>query len=184
MADTVEDPQLHNGVAQGESETQQHLTPEPQSDHDPQLQTEAKLTDEIPEIETDSKPEEVQFEVTETKPEEVQSEVTDSKPEEVQSQVIDAKPEEVETKEIDAKAEVNDVDLSPGGSGEISIRPTEADQETTHTVLKKEDEGNKTFTMRELLSELKSEEGDGTPHSSVSPYRFLSLFFFKPFLFI
>lgn len=151
MADTVEDPQLHNGVAQGESETQQHLTPEPQSD---QLQTEAKLTDEIPEIETDSKPEEVQ------------------------SQVIDdAKPEE-----IDAKAEVNDVDLSPGGSGEISIRPTEADQET---VLKKEDEGNKTFTMRELLSELKSEEGDGTPHSSVSPYRFLSLslfFFFKPFL--
>uniref|UniRef100_A0A1J3CA27 UDP-N-acetylglucosamine--peptide N-acetylglucosaminyltransferase subunit n=1 Tax=Noccaea caerulescens TaxID=107243 RepID=A0A1J3CA27_NOCCA len=171
MADTVEDPQLHNGVAQGESETQQHLTPEPQSDHDPQLQTEAKLTDEIPEIETDSKPEEVQFEVTDTKPEEVQSEVTDSKPEEVQSQVIDdAKPEEVESKEIDAKAEVNDVDLSPGGSGEISIRPTEADQETTHTVLKKEDEGNKTFTMRELLSELKSEEGDGTPHSSVSPY--------------
>lgn len=149
MADnTVEDPQLHNGAPPGESETEQHPTPESQSDHDPQLQTEAKLTDDIPVIETDAKPEELQ------------SEITDSKPEQVQS-------------------EVNDVDLSPGGLEEIPIRSTEADQEssthqTTHSVIKKEDEGNKTFTMRELLSELKSEEGDGTPHSSVSPFRFLS----------
>ncbi|ESQ46745.1 hypothetical protein EUTSA_v10027708mg [Eutrema salsugineum] len=161
MADTVEDPQLHNGEAPVEPETEQHPIAEPQSDHHHQLQTEAKLTDETPELETDAKPEEVQ---SDAKPEEVQS---DAKPEEVQS---DAKPEEVQS---DAKPEINDVDLSPGGSEEIPIRSTEVDQEssTTHSsVIKKEDEGNKTFTMRELLSELKSEEGDGTPHSSVSPF--------------
>ncbi|EOA16379.1 hypothetical protein CARUB_v10004529mg [Capsella rubella] len=151
MADTVEEPQLHNGTTPGESETEQNPTPEP------------KLTGEISEIETDATPEEVQSEV---KTEEVQSEVTDAKPEEVLSEV---KPEEVQSVVTDAKPELTDLDLTPGGSEEIPIRSTEADQESS-PVLKKEDDGNKTFTMRELLSELKSEEGDGTPHSAVSPF--------------
>lgn len=161
MADNVEEPQLQNGAAPAESEIEQNPTPEPQ------LQTEPKLTEEIPEIETDVKPEEVQSEVTDAKPEEVQSEV---KPEEVQSVVTDAKPE------------LTDVDLSPGGSEEIPIQSREVNQESSSidqestSVLKKEDDGNKTFTMRELLSELKSEEGDGTPHSSASPFRFLLSF--------
>lgn len=150
MADTVEEPRLHNGTAPGEPETEQNSTPEPQ------LQTEPKLTGEIPEIETDAKPEEVQSEVTDAKPEEVKSEV---KPEEVESVVTDANPE------------LTDMDLSPGGSEEIPIQSREANHESS-SALKKEDDGNKTFTMRELLSELKSEEGDGTPHSSVSPFRF------------
>ncbi|CAL9223871.1 unnamed protein product [Arabidopsis halleri] len=155
MADTVEEPQLQNGAVPRESETEQNPTPEPQ------LQTEPKLTGEIPEIETDVTPAQVQSEVTDAKPEEVKSVVT---PEEVQSVVTDAKPE------------LTDVDLSPGGSEEIPIQSREViqesssiDQEST-SVLKKEDDGNKTFTMRELLSELKSEEGDGTPHSSASPF--------------
>ncbi|XP_010436145.1 PREDICTED: uncharacterized protein LOC104719860 [Camelina sativa] len=159
MADTVEEPQLQNGTAPSESETEQSPTPEPQ------LQTEPKLAGEIPEIETDAT-----LEVTDATPEEVQSEV---KPEGVQSEVTDAKPEEVqsEVKPEEVKSVITDVDLSPGGSEEIPIQLKEADQESSSSsVLKKEDEGNKTFTMRELLSELKSEEGDGTPHSSVSPF--------------
>lgn len=138
MADTVEEPQLQNGAAPGESETEQHP-----------IQTETTTASEIPEIETDASPEEVQSEIIDAKPEEVQSEV---------------------------KPELTKVNLSPGGSEEISIRSMEVDQgssttdQQSHIVLKKEDEGNKTFTMRELLSELKSEEGDGTPHSSVSPF--------------
>ncbi|AED94746.1 unnamed protein product [Arabidopsis thaliana] len=170
MADTVEEPQLQNGAAPAESETEQNPIPEPQ------LQTEPKLTGEIPEIEADLTPEEVQSEVTDAKPEEVQSEVkpeevktvvTDAKPEEAQSEV---KPEEVQSVVTDTKPDLTDVDLSPGGSEEIPIRSTEVEQESTTSVLKKDDDGNKTFTMRELLSELKSEEGDGTPHSSASPF--------------
>jgi hypothetical protein len=176
MADTVEEPQLQNGAAPAESETEQNPIPEPQ------LQTEPKLTGEIPEIEADLTPEEVQSEVTDAKPEEVQSEVkpeevktvvTDAKPEEAQSEV---KPEEVQSVVTDTKPDLTDVDLSPGGSEEIPIRSTEVEQESTTSVLKKDDDGNKTFTMRELLSELKSEEGDGTPHSSASPFRFLLSF--------
>uniref|UniRef100_M4E9J8 Uncharacterized protein n=2 Tax=Brassica campestris TaxID=3711 RepID=M4E9J8_BRACM len=153
MADTVEEPQLHNGTALSESQTDQHPSSEPLSGDDP------KLTDEIPEMKpelTDAKVEEV-----------VQSEVNDLKPEELQPVVIDAKAEEVQPVVIDAKPELAHVNLSPE---ENQIRSTEADQGTSQAVMKKEDEGNRTFTMRELLSELKSDEGDGTPRSTVSPY--------------
>ncbi|KAJ4902623.1 Tetratricopeptide repeat (TPR)-like superfamily protein [Raphanus sativus] len=159
MADAVEEPQLHNGTASSESQTDQHPTSEPLSDHDP------KVTEAIPE----TKPEELQSEVTDEKVDEVQSEVTDLKPEEeVQSEANDAKPEELEpVVVVDAKPELAHVNLSPE---ENQIRSTEADQGTSQPVMKKEDEGNRTFTMRELLSELKSDEGDGTPRSTVSPY--------------
>ena len=157
MADTVEEPQLHNGTASSESQTDQHPTSESLSGDDP------KLTDEIPEM----KPE-----LTDAKVEEVQSEANDLKPEDLQPVVIDAKPEEVQTVVIDAKPELTHVNLSPE---ENQIRSTEGDQGTSQPVMKKEDEGNRTFTMRELLSELKSDEGDGTPRSTVSPYRSLSL---------
>lgn len=169
MADAVEEPQLHNGTASSESQTDQHPTSEPLSDHDP------KVTEAIPE----TKPEELQSEVTDEKVDEVQSEVTDLKPEEeVQSEANDAKPEELEpVVVVDAKPELAHVNLSPE---ENQIRSTEADQGTSQPVMKKEDEGNRTFTMRELLSELKSDEGDGTPRSTVSPYRYRSLYF-KPF---
>ncbi|KAL0898110.1 hypothetical protein Bca101_082071 [Brassica carinata] len=142
MADSVEEPQLHNGKASSESETDQHPTSEPLPDHDP------KATNEKPE----------------TKPEEGQSEVTDG---EIQSEINDAKPEEVQPVVMDAKPELAHVDLSPE---ENEIGSREGDQGTRQAVMKKEDEGNRTFTMRELLSELKSDEGDGTPRSTVSPY--------------
>ncbi|KAF8103338.1 hypothetical protein N665_0188s0276 [Sinapis alba] len=126
MSDTVEEPRVHDATATSQSETDQNPAPEPlSSDHDPNLQTKPKLTDEIPE----------------------------------------AKPEEVQSEVIDAEAELAHVDQLPEENQKI--RSTEG---TSHPVMKKEDEGNKTFTMRELLSELKSDEGDGTPRSTVSPY--------------
>lgn len=164
MADTVEEPQLHNGTASSESQTDQHPTSESLSGDDP------KLTDEIPEMKpelTDAKVEEVQSEANDLKPEELQPVVIDTKPE-----LTYAKPEELQTVVIDAKPELTHVNLSPE---ENQIRSTEGDQGTSQAVMKKEDEGNRTFTMRELLSELKSDEGDGTPRSTVSPYRSLSL---------
>lgn len=170
MADTVEEPQLHNGTASSESQTDQHPTSESLSGDDP------KLTDEIPEMKpelTDAKvEEEVQSEANDLKPEELQPVVIDAKP-----GLTDGKPEEVQTVVIDAKPELTHVNLAPE---ENQIRSTEGDQGTSQAVMKKEDEGNRTFTMRELLSELKSDEGDGTPRSTVSPYRSLSLsLFFK-----
>ncbi|KAF5734357.1 Tetratricopeptide repeat-like superfamily protein isoform 1 [Tripterygium wilfordii] len=59
---------------------------------------------------------------------------------------------------LDADAKVEEL--------ETSIRSNEAEQ-TAGPELKK-DEGNRTFTMRELLSELKSEEGDD--HDASTPY--------------
>ncbi|CAH8330871.1 unnamed protein product [Eruca vesicaria subsp. sativa] len=130
MSDTIEDHQLNNGAAPSESETDQHRNPEQlSSDHDPNLQTEPKLTDEV------------------------ESEVNGLKQEEVESVVIDAKPE---LTHVDLLPEENQIGSKEG---------------TSQSVMKKEDEGNRTFTMRELLTELKSEdEGDGTPRSTVSPY--------------
>ncbi|CAN7017234.1 unnamed protein product [Brassica oleracea var. botrytis] len=159
MADTVEEPQLHNGTASSEPQTDQHPTSESLSGDDP------KLTDEIPEMKpelTDAKVEEVQSEANDLKPEELQPVVIDAKP-----GLTDGKPEEVQTVLIDAKPELTHVNLAPE---EKQIRSTEGDQGTSQAVMKKEDEGNRTFTMRELLSELKSDEGDGTPRSTVSPY--------------
>ncbi|CAN8272789.1 unnamed protein product [Cochlearia groenlandica] len=117
MADIVEEAQLQDGDAAGESETEQHPTPEPRTE-----------TQQITEIEANAYPDQIKTEV----------------------------------------------DLSQGGgSEEIQIQTMEKSASTDHTnhsVMKKQDDGNKTFTMRELLSELKSDEGDATPHSTVSPY--------------
>ncbi|XP_010553578.1 PREDICTED: uncharacterized protein LOC104823625 [Tarenaya hassleriana] len=130
MATPIDEPRLENGTAP-ESESDQNLTAEPHSDHDP-----------VPEIVAQ------------------QSEPNSgSDPE--------AKPEEEQPKIIIA-------DRTAEGSEDNPIPSTDADKESSNAqqsrpVLTK-DEGNKTFTMRELLSELNSEEGDGSAHGSGSPY--------------
>lgn len=96
-------------------------------------------------------------------------------PPKTQAEQSDPIPEvEPEAKPDEEQPEITDAHQTAEGSDDNPIRSTEADKESSNDqqsrpALKK-DEGNKTFTMRELLSELKSEEGDGSAHGSGSPY--------------
>ncbi|EOY23902.1 Tetratricopeptide repeat-like superfamily protein isoform 2, partial [Theobroma cacao] len=81
----------------------------------------------------------------------------------------ETKPEE----ELKPEPVVTDADLKPEEDKEGSIQSNEVDKPaSTDQIARPElgnDEGNRTFTMRELLSELKSEEDDaGSPYSQES----------------
>ncbi|CAH8385174.1 unnamed protein product [Eruca vesicaria subsp. sativa] len=158
MADTVEEPHLQNATASTDSKVDEHPTPIPLADHDP------KSTDEI---QSEVKAEEIQSEV---KADELEAVVSDEKAKELEAVVIDEKAKELEP--VEREPELPHVDLSPPEEKQIGSTE-EGDQGRSQqqaAVMKKEDAGNRTFTMRELLSELKSDEGDGTPRSTVSPY--------------
>ncbi|KAK3228159.1 hypothetical protein Dsin_008021 [Dipteronia sinensis] len=83
--------------------------------------------------------------------------------------MLSTTPEEPQLQNGDASAEHTpkhepDADLTAGVTSETAIQSPSTEQTPRKPELRK-DEGNRTFTMRELLSELKSDEGEG----SISP---------------
>ncbi|OMO79836.1 F17L21.18 isoform 1 [Corchorus capsularis] len=128
-----------------ESELQNGFQPQPERESEPEPVSESKIEsqqEQQPEPEPEPEPN-TEIE-PETQPEEL-------KPEPV---VTDADPKQDEDKQSSIQSNVVD-------------KPVSNDQ--IDTPEQRKDEGNRAFTMRELLSELKSEEDDaGSPYSQDS----------------
>lgn len=92
---------------------------------------------------------------------------------------VESQPEQQPEEELKPEPVVTDVDPKPEPNNESSIQSNETTkQASTDQVAppgRRKDEENRAFTMRELLSELKSDEDDAG-----SPYRyFLFSFSFR-----
>lgn len=132
-------------------EPESNSKPEPEPNPNPETEPNPK-----PETESNPKPEIEQIPKPETEPNPNPNPETESVPA-AQTQ-----------QELESRSAVNDADLR---ETETSIRSNEAgSNHSSHPQLRK-DEGNRTFTMRELLNGLKN-DSEPDREDANSPYRF------------
>ncbi|GAV68723.1 TOM20_plant domain-containing protein [Cephalotus follicularis] len=147
MSSTTEEPDLQNGIKpEPETETKPDSEPKPGPGDEPETKSESE-----PEPEPESK------RGPEDEPEPKLQPEQESRP------GTEDEPELIPEPELDRV--INDLDPEVEETKESSIQ---SNDQIARPDLKNE-EGNRTFTMRELLNELQSEQGDDSVNTN-SPY--------------